>query len=244
MAAFAWPGGARAAVSLTFDDARLSQADVALPILDKYGIRATFYVSPKGLDERIETWRRAAAAGHEIGNHTATHPCSGNFPWSRANALEDYTLERMEADIDAASAHVEKALGVSPVTFAYPCGQKFVGRGPTRRSYAPLVARKFIAARSAFDEVPNDPSFCDLAALAGIDADGASPERLEAMAEGALAQGAWLVLFAHEVGAARRQTLAAEDLDGFCRYLTSREGRIWVGTVAEGASCIIGQREA
>jgi len=229
-------------VSLTFDDARLSQADTALPILDGHGVRGTFYVSPPGLDARLDAWKRAAASGHEIGNHTGTHPCSGNFPWSRANALEDYTLERIEADIEAASAHIEKTLGSRPVTFAYPCGQKFVGRGRGRQSYVPVVAGRFVAGRGAFDEVPNDPLFCDLAALAGIDADGASLRRLEAAVETALIQGAWLILFAHEVGTPRRQTLSAKVLDQFCRYLTLSQDRIWVGTVAQVASYIMRQR--
>jgi hypothetical protein len=36
---------------------------------------------------------------HELGNHTVTHPCSRNFPFSRENVLEDYTLERLDGDL-------------------------------------------------------------------------------------------------------------------------------------------------
>ncbi|HXW78607.1 MAG TPA: hypothetical protein VEJ84_03865, partial [Acidimicrobiales bacterium] len=39
--------GRRFAVSLSFDDARPSQLEVAVPILDRAGARATFYVLPK-----------------------------------------------------------------------------------------------------------------------------------------------------------------------------------------------------
>ena len=80
---FAWPEGRRAAVSLSFDDARVTQTDRGLPILDEAGLRATFYVSTELVDRRLEPWREALARGHEIGNHTFTHPCSGNFAWSR-----------------------------------------------------------------------------------------------------------------------------------------------------------------
>ena len=39
-----WLEGKTAALSLTFDDARLSQVDQGLPLLDAYGVKATFYV--------------------------------------------------------------------------------------------------------------------------------------------------------------------------------------------------------
>jgi peptidoglycan/xylan/chitin deacetylase (PgdA/CDA1 family) len=145
MPPFVWPHGARAAVSLSFDDARLSQVDIGVPILDQHGVRATFYLSPQRIPERQVAWQRAVAAGHEMGNHTVSHPCSGNFPWSRANALEDYTLERFEREVLDANDDIAQALGVSPVTHAYCCGQKFVGRGGSLRSTVPVIARHFVA---------------------------------------------------------------------------------------------------
>ena len=153
---FVWPGGARAAVSFSFDDARASQLDRGIPILDAHGVRATFYVSLDNVRARQAEWRRVAASGHEIGNHSLHHPCSANFPWSRAHALEDYCLDRMEAELLAANAAIEEMLRVRPQTFAYPCGQTFVGRGEGAASYVPLVARRFVVGRHAFDEVHND----------------------------------------------------------------------------------------
>src|SRR2546422_8938664 len=41
---FPWPGGARAAVSLPFDDARPSQVAVGLPIFDRHGVKVTFFL--------------------------------------------------------------------------------------------------------------------------------------------------------------------------------------------------------
>ncbi len=175
-ATFAWPNGARGAVSLSFDDARLSQIDVGLAILDAHGVRASFYISPDNLRQRADGWRRAAAAGHEIGNHTMSHPCSGNFPWSRHNALEDYTLERMEDELLRANGMIKGAVGTTPQTFAYPCGQTFVGRGERAQSYVPLIHKHFLAGRAFQTEVPNDPAFCDLPHLGAFDGDGQSCE--------------------------------------------------------------------
>jgi len=45
----------------------------------------------------------AVLNGHEIGNHSLYHPCSGNFSWSRHKALEEYTLQKMMTELDSAS---------------------------------------------------------------------------------------------------------------------------------------------
>jgi peptidoglycan/xylan/chitin deacetylase (PgdA/CDA1 family) len=231
-AEFAWPEGKRAAVSLSFDDARPSQLDVGIPILDTHGVRATFYVSPGRLAERRGAWRAAAERGHEIGNHTLSHPCSGNFAFARDNALEDYTLDRMERELLDANAAIEQELGVRPTTFAYPCGQKFVGRGEAVASYVPLVARHFIVGRSAFNESENDPAFCDLAQVFGMDGDDQPFEALRALIDHAVEEGGWLVLFGHDVGGGGRQVTRADALDALCRHCTDPANGVWIDTVA------------
>jgi peptidoglycan/xylan/chitin deacetylase (PgdA/CDA1 family) len=85
---FTWPEGKKMALSLTFDDARLSQIDKGIPLLNKYGVKGTFYLSPDLMDERVEGWKKAIIDGHDIGNHSMVHPCTGNFPWARERALE------------------------------------------------------------------------------------------------------------------------------------------------------------
>src|SRR6185437_12652378 len=76
--AFHWPAGKRVAVSLSFDDARASQVDVGLPVFEAHGVKVTFYVNPRSLEKRLDGWKKAAAKGHEIGNHSSSHPCTGN----------------------------------------------------------------------------------------------------------------------------------------------------------------------
>ena len=230
--AFHWPDGKRAAVSLTFDDARLTQADVGLPVLDACGAKATFYVSVAGVEQRLPEWKAAVATGHEIGNHTLTHPCSGNFDFTRDRALEDYTLERMEAELTDANDAIERLLGVRPTTFAYPCGQTFVGRGEGFRGYVPLVAKHFDVGRRAFDEIPNDPVRCDLAHATGMELDGITWEQFEKLIGLTVAEGRWLILLAHEVGQGPRQTVSPEMLRRVCEYCLDDTRGIWLDTVA------------
>ena len=123
---FHWPEGKRAAISLSFDDARASQVSRGIPILDEYGVKATFFVLVEPMEKQLDGWKKAVANGHEIGNHSLVHPCSGNFPFSRDKALEDYTLGQMRRELLEANDTIEDLLGVRPVSFAYPCGQKTI----------------------------------------------------------------------------------------------------------------------
>jgi hypothetical protein len=234
--ALPWPRDARVAVSLSFDDARPSQLDRGIPILDRLGVKATFYVSPDRARERLDDWRRAVAAGHEIGNHSLRHTCSGNFIWGARNVLENSTVEEMEEELAEANRRLQELFGTTPTTFAYPCGQTFVGRGLGRRSYVPVVARLFLAGRGFREEFFNRPDFCDLAALAGTEMDGVPFEKLVASVEQAAANGLWVVLVGHDVGALHRQCVAADTLERFCAWCLDPAHGVWLDTVAAVAA--------
>jgi peptidoglycan/xylan/chitin deacetylase (PgdA/CDA1 family) len=239
---FAWPEGKQVAVSLTFDDARPSQMDVGAPILDEYGMKATFYVSPSRVRERLDAWKGAVAGGHEIGNHSMLHPCTANYGWTRERALENYTLVRMGEELDQANAEIRKLLGVDAVTFAYPCGQQFVGRGRKVESYVPLVAERFLAGRGWRDEGANDPAFCDSAQLMGMEFDGLTFEQLKVLVDAAAEKGFWLVLCGHEIGEGGRQTTRADTLRAFCEYARDPQNGVWVDTVAHVARYVVERR--
>ncbi len=239
-----WPDGKRAVISLSFDDARPSQVDVGLPLLDRYGVKATFYVTPARMKERLQGWKKAAAAGHEIGNHTLTHPCTGNFEWSRNNALEMFSLERIRREIVDANQEINGLLGVTPRTFAYPCGQKFVGQGMALKSYVPLVAEMFLAGRGWLDEGSNDPLFCDLSQALAVEADNHDFERIRPLIEQAAAQGRWLILAGHEIGDGDKpQTTRVSLIESVCKYALDPSHGIWIDTVANVASRVAAARE-
>jgi peptidoglycan/xylan/chitin deacetylase (PgdA/CDA1 family) len=228
---FRWPEGKRVAVSFSFDDARLSQVDTGLPLFDKHGAKATFYVSPRSMMKRLDGWKKAVASGHEIGNHSNSHPCSGNFAFSSKNALEDYTVARMEEDLDDATAEIVRELGVKPETFAYPCGLKFIGRGVETKSYVPLIAKRFLVGRGWRDESSNDPLRCDLAHVMGIESDSLTFEQMKNLTTQAAAQGRWLVFAGHEIGKPGSQTTLAASLDEYLPYAKDPANGIWLDTV-------------
>jgi len=230
-ASFNWPEGKKMALSLTFDDARLSQVEKGIPLLDKYGVKATFYISPDNLIQKVDGWRKAVANGHEIGNHSVHHPCTGNFFWSREHALENYTIETMSEELDSATRFIEKVVGTKPVSFGYPCGQTFVGRGETTRSYVPLIAEKFETGRGWMNEGPNDPAFCDLSQLTGMELDGKSFERVKSLIGSVKKNGGWLILAGHEMNEGGPQTSLLPTIEEICRYAMDPADSIWIDTV-------------
>jgi len=226
----AWPEGRPAALSLTFDDARSSQVRVGVPALDRLGVAATFFVLPDAVATEATAWREATAAGHEIGNHTARHPCSGNFAWSRGRALEEYTLDAFRDEIDDADRRIHDLLGLRPTVFAYPCGHTFVGRGRETRSLVPLVAERFVAGRTFNDVTANAPLHCDLAQVAGVNSDGLEFARVCMLLEAALADHAWLVLGGHEIGVATGdETTTTDTIASVVRWC--RDHDVWIDTV-------------
>src|SRR5580700_10595800 len=70
------------AVVLTYDDAIDVDLDNVIPALDSLGLKGTFYLigSSTVIANRIAEWRKAAAEGHELGNHSMFHPCDGSLP--------------------------------------------------------------------------------------------------------------------------------------------------------------------
>lgn len=62
-------------IALTFDDGpHKAYTEEILDILNEYGIKATFFVVGSNVERHPEIVKRALAEGHEIGNHTYSHP--------------------------------------------------------------------------------------------------------------------------------------------------------------------------
>ncbi|HSZ26288.1 MAG TPA: polysaccharide deacetylase family protein [Cytophagaceae bacterium] len=122
-----WHGFCKAAYSLSFDDGLISQYQYALPILDKYQLKATFYIITESLEAdstQAPSWRfgywyqfkQMAQAGHEIGSHTATHPRLTTLPDGKIN--EAGTLQY---ELSSPIQRIHKMLpGYPVITFAYP----------------------------------------------------------------------------------------------------------------------------
>lgn len=233
---FPWPEGKKMALSLSFDDARKSNLELGIPLLNNYGIKATFFVLPSAVQANICAWKEAIAAGHEIGNHSIIHPCSGNFPWARDKAIENYTLDRMQNELILANEQIRDLLGVTPLVFAYPCGQTFVGKGEFTQSLVPMVSSMFLAGRGAGNEVASDPFFVDLAQVTGMGMDEKSFKDILPLIESAQKNGQWLVLVGHDTKESGSQATYLNMLSELGAYINDPANGIWsapIGTIAQ-----------
>ena len=62
------------AVYLTFDDGPIPEVTPkVLAILEKYHIKATFFMVGENVDKHPEVYEQVVKAGHRIGNHTYNH---------------------------------------------------------------------------------------------------------------------------------------------------------------------------
>lgn len=227
---FQWPNGYKAALSLSFDDSRLSQVDAGIPFLNKHNVKATFYVLSSSYTKRLDAWKAALKAGHEIAHHTKTHACTGNYAFAKNKALEDFTLTRMAEDLDTATDEIVTTFGIKPTSFAYPCGQKFVGRGASTQSYVPLIAKRFVTGRGYLDEAANDPSICDLSALMGTGLDNLDFPAMKKLLDAAAKDGRWLIFAGHEMGNENKNQMTS--LDALAQLIPyARSQNIWLDTV-------------
>jgi polysaccharide deacetylase family sporulation protein PdaB len=82
-----------------------------LDILDEFGVKTTFFLVDTWVKAYPELVREIAARGHEIGNHSATHPQMSKL--SRENILRE---------LSTMADNAEKVCGVRPVLFRPPYG--------------------------------------------------------------------------------------------------------------------------
>ena len=110
-------GGREAAVSLTFDDGIVDHYTLVAPQLNRLGIHGTFWINPGRIEHDDDyspylTWemcRQMAAAGHEISNHSWSHP-----------HLTRLTPDEVREEVRRADDAIETEVGIRPITFCFP----------------------------------------------------------------------------------------------------------------------------
>jgi peptidoglycan/xylan/chitin deacetylase (PgdA/CDA1 family) len=235
-----WPGGAEAAVSLSYDDGMESGLDHAIPDLEQAGFRGTFYLKTSYWQVRARKadWRNAFLNGHEIGNHTVHHPCRGA---GHKYNLETYTPNRIRREIHVANAWLDRHIGVDTYrTFAYPCGHYSIGNPPDEESFLSAVGAHHFAARLAAGGI-NDPTLVARGPLMIKGEVTSYPHGREVepfidYCERAVKQRGWGVIVFHGVG---DQWLTTERVVHQQLIEHLRDKRFWVAPVREVARHIL-----
>lgn len=181
--------GDRAVASLTFDDVPESAARVGAPLLERRGLKATFYVATGLCGGEDRYWRYAdrhqvrdlAAAGHEIGCHTARHV--------NVQSLREADLV---SECDRSADLIAELAGRPPRNFCYPFGD--VGLKQKR-----ILSERFDTCRTIYEQANAgrvDPAL--LGAYGLFDA-ALDRTRVERLVRETVARRGWLIFYTHDV---------------------------------------------
>ena len=242
-ARFRWPLAARGALSLTFDDGLVSQLSTALPMLDQRGMRGTFFLTGASARLHAGEWRAAAARGHELGNHSSSHPC--NLGHVRIASYDQREIEPVELLLDGLEGQVR------PRSFAYPCDVTNLGAGTANQQsqrFHRLLARDGIDTARTSEGLPNNPRRLferryRLQALA-VGYDARKVATVMHYLARAIRHGSWAILVFHGFTptASALGEFGAQD---FGRLLDLIETLpLWCAPLGEVAEYIAGQLEA
>lgn len=180
----------RPLVSFTFDDVPDSAFVNGARVLDRHGVRATFYIAPGTCGVQDEHWRvisklevgALAASGHEIGAHTYSHV-----------RVEPLSAARMSEENRRCSEALAELCGrVQIENFAYPFG----GLSLTRKLQ---LQSEFASCRSIYSGI--NAGRVDLGLLAAEQLydrtfDEAAVNRLLDRVERV---NGWLIFYTHDV---------------------------------------------
>ena len=236
--------GKKCAVVLTYDDGLNVHLTNVIPALDSLGLKGTFYVSDYfgGLNAQIPGWRKAAANGHELGNHTVYHPCAGNLPgrsFVKADYdLSKYSIRRITDEIRTMNTMLKAIDGKSKRTFAYPCGDMKIGDS----FYLNGVKNEFIAARGVSGAMPSLGEV-DLFNINCYGINGQSGDELISLVKQAMDKKALLVFLFHGVGGEHSLNVSLEAHRQLILFLSQHRNEIWIAPMIDVAQYIIKQKQ-
>ena len=231
--------GKKCAVVLTYDDALNVHLDNAVPLLDSLGLKGTFYLTAfaPGGKQRITDWKKAAADGHELGNHTLFHPCTGNTAgreWVKPDYdLSKYTVQRMVDETRMTNVFLQALDGKTKRTFAYTCGDMKIGDS----SFINNLKNDFIAARAVRNEM-HKINEIDLYNIDCYAVNGETGEQMINWVKKAMETQSLLVILFHGVGGEHSLNVSLPAHRELLQYLKQNEKDVWIAPMLEVAEQI------
>ena len=98
-------------IALTFDDGPGPYTAHLLDILDQYGAKATFFLIGSKVSGQASVVRSIHARGHQLGNHSWSHP-----------ELPKLSVDQIAGEIDRTNEAIRQAAGVKPTILRPPYG--------------------------------------------------------------------------------------------------------------------------
>ncbi len=231
--------GKKCAVVLTYDDALNVHLDNVITSLDTFDIKGTFYLQGEApvIRERMDEWRSAAENGHELGNHSLTHPCNGQGEgrsWvSEEKDLSRYSVYRAVNEIRITNTLLQAIDGNTERTFAYPCGDSFIDT----INYYTQVQDEFVGARGVKSGMQKIKEI-DLNDINCYAINGNTAEYMINLVKEALKSKTLLVFLFHGVGGEHSINVSLEAHQQLIHYIAQHQNEIWNAPLVEVARYI------
>ncbi len=210
-----YKGDKTCAISYTFDDGMAEHYSVAVPKLEQFGFRGTFWICGAWFsnDDNVQadttklSWaqcREMAAAGHEISNHA----------WSHKN-LPQVPLEVAADEIRKNDSIIHEKLGFVPTTFCYPFNA-------FNEEVLKMASKNRVGTRTQQFDVGSK----------------STPEILDRHIARVLETGEWGVAMGHGISYGYDAFKVPAIFWDHLEKVKKLEDRIWVGTFREVAAYI------
>jgi len=230
--------GKKCAIVLTYDDALDQHLDNAIPVLDSLKLKATFYITAfsQSMQTRLNEWKKLAAKGYELGNHTLYHPCIGGKgrEWVKPEYdMNNYTVKRMVDETRMTNLFLQALDGKTKRTFAFTCGDMKIGDS----SFIYAMKDDFLAARAVRAEM-HKINEIDLLNVDCYMVNGETSAQMIEWAKKAMETNSLLVILFHGVGGGNALNVSLPAHREFLQYLKKNEKDIWVAPMLEVAEYI------
>ena len=219
-----WSGFRKAAVSFTFDDGPQSDVDVALPMFEKYGYKATFNIVTNwangGGNNGMLNWsgvQKLSDAGHEIASHSDSHPNGRPMPANEISSSKGTISQKIQQKYGC-------------VTLAYPnCDTP--GDAQVLQNY--VVGRICNGSWKGGPDIMGKDGPSNWAAVSALMTGNQGTSDFKGNMDKAVQQGGWVAFLTHGFqgktnGFADYSPTDANGMDGALQYAQQKDKDIWV----------------
>jgi peptidoglycan-N-acetylglucosamine deacetylase len=212
-----WKDFKTASVSLTFDDGMITQFTKALPILDKYNLKGSFFIIINQMPISWSSIKSYVENGHEFGSHTLAHPYLTHLTSDKIV----YQIKRSQEIID------ENLSPFNCTTFCYPHGNKDA-------EIEKIASKFYIAGRGTETEFFNSSPPGDyFNYYVKKCQSGISLSEMNSYINKVLDKGEYLIEMYHGFDSYGFSPISSKLFESHITFIKSMESKLWIATFSD-----------
>ena len=219
-----WHGFSQSAVTYSLDDLTSKQLPVAVPLFDKYGVKASLNVVTSWV--KPDEWPQLKAAfknGHEVTSHTVNH-----------KNMAMLSPEEFEMECRESQRIIRQHTGSESITLVYPyCAS----------AHKEISSKYYITARCCSKHIePHTPAdMMDISSVGvGLESDVNKAEEFNKWVDDGVSQKGWCTFLIHGIDEdGGYSPIESSELEKHLAYVTKNPDKFWVATFAQISKYII-----